>query len=102
MTALTSRSVTGQASIPWSASRHVSKHLQCRDFKQEEGRKEMFYSTTYSTHLNYGYMASEIRREQAVVVHAFRLAGRVLLYAPSHYTNRGGLDGTRNSSLGST
>ena len=27
--------------------------------KSMEGRKEMFYLTTHSTHFNYGYMASE-------------------------------------------
>ena len=26
----------------------------------KEGRKEMFYLTTYSTHFIYGYMASDI------------------------------------------
>ena len=26
----------------------------------EEGRKEMFYLTMHSTHLTYGYMASDI------------------------------------------
>ena len=28
--------------------------------KVEEGRKEMFYLTTHSTHFIYGYMASDI------------------------------------------
>ena len=28
--------------------------------KREEGRKEMFYLTTHSTHFTYGYMASDI------------------------------------------
>ena len=28
---------------------------------EEEGRKEMFYLTTHSTHFIYGYMASDIR-----------------------------------------
>ena len=27
---------------------------------RQEGRKEMFYLTTHSTHLIYGYMASDI------------------------------------------
>ena len=27
---------------------------------QQEGRKEMFYLTTHSTHFIYGYMASDI------------------------------------------
>ena len=29
-------------------------------FNSEEGRKEMFYLTTHSTHFIYGYMASDI------------------------------------------
>ena len=29
-------------------------------FAQREGRKEMFYLTTHSTHFIYGYMASDI------------------------------------------
>ena len=40
----------------------------------KEGRKEMFYLTTHSTHFIYGYMASD--------------------------TSRGALAGTRNSSVG--
>ena len=75
----------------------------------------MFYLTTHSTHFIYGYMASNIQigREETRCRHigySFRLAARVLLYAPSHkqdsiyhslcYTSRGALDGTRNSSMG--
>ena len=86
------------------------------------GRKEMFYLTTHSTHFIYGYMASDIwlRTIQLARVetrcrhigYSFRLAARVLLYAPSHrhdstyhglcYTSRGALAGTRNSSMGPT
>ena len=78
-------------------------------------RKEMFYSTAHSTHFIYGYMASDIwlkttqiAREETRCRHigySFRLAARVLLYAPSHrpdstfhslyYTSRGALAGTR-------
>ena len=29
-------------------------------FKMKEGRKEIFYLTTHSTHFIYGYMASDI------------------------------------------
>ena len=92
-----------------------------------EGRKEMFYLTTHSTHFIYGYMASDIwlrailieRKETRCrhIGYSFRLTARVLLYAPSHiprpllhqswsiyqglcYTSRGALDGTRNSSMG--
>ena len=93
--------------------------LQCYaiDFK---GRKEMFYLTTHSTHFIYGYMASDIWLRTILIVrketryfhigYSFRLAARVLLYAPSHiqdstyhglcYTSRGTLAGTRNSSMG--
>ena len=79
-------------------------------------RKEMFYLTTHSTHFIYGYMASNIWIKTILIVrketrcrnigYSFRLAERVLLYAPFHrqdslcYTSRGTLAGTRNSSLG--
>ena len=77
----------------------------------------MFYLTTHSTLFIYGYMASDIwlriilieRKETRCrhIGYPFRLAARVLLYAPSHrqdstyhglcYTSRGALAGTRNS-----
>ena len=77
----------------------------------KEGRKEMFYLTTHSTHFIYGYMASDIRLRTIPIVrketrcrhigYSFRLTARVLLYAPSHrqdstyhglcYTSRGAL-----------
>ena len=77
----------------------------------------MFYLTTHSTHFIYGYMASDIWLRTILIVrketrcrhigYSFRLAARVLLYAPSHrqdntyhglcYTSRGALAGTRNS-----
>ena len=87
-----------------------------------EGRKEMFYLTTHSTHFSYGYMASgiiwlrtiQIVRKEIRCPHAgytLRLTARVLLCAPSHrqdstyhglcYTSRGALAGTRNTSMGS-
>ena len=85
-----------------------------------EGRKEMFYLTTHSTHFIYGYMASDIWLRTILIVrketrcihigYYFRLTARVILYAPSHrqdstyhglcYTSRGALAGTRNSSMG--
>ena len=81
-----------------------------------EGRKEMFYLTTLSTHFIYGYMASAIWLRTILIVrketcfYSFRVTARVLLYAPSHrqdstyhnlcYTSRGALAGTRNSSMG--
>ena len=62
--------------------------------KYQEGRKEMFYLTTYSTHFIYGYMASDIWLRTILIVkketrcchigYSFRLTARVLLYAPSH------------------
>ena len=87
---------------------------------RKEGRKEMFYFTTHSTHFIYGYMASDIwlrtiqiAREETRCRHtgySFRLTAKVVLYAPSHrqdstynglcYTSRGALAGSRNSSMG--
>ena len=86
----------------------------------QEVRKEMFYLTTHSTHFIYGYMASDIWLRTILIVrketrcghigYSFRLAARVLLYAPSHrqdstyhglcYTSHGALAGMRNSSMG--
>ena len=80
----------------------------------------MFYLTTHSTHFIYGYMASDIRLRTILIVrketcchhicYSFKLAARVLLYAPSHrqdstyhglcYTSCEALAGTRNSSMG--
>ena len=80
----------------------------------------MFYLTTHSTHFIYGYMVSDIWLRTILIVrketrcshigYSFRLAARVLLYAPSHrqdityhglsYTSRGALAGTRNNSMG--
>ena len=54
----------------------------------------MFYLTTHSTHFIYGYMASDIWLRTILIVrketrcrhigYSYRLAARVLLYAPSH------------------
>ena len=80
----------------------------------------MFYLTTHSTQFIYAYMASDILLRTILIVrketrcqhigYSFRLAARVLLYAPSHrqdstyhglcHTSRGALAGTRNSSMG--
>ena len=56
--------------------------------------REMFYLTMHSTHFIYGYMASDIWLRTILIVrketcchhigYSFRLAARVLLYAPSH------------------
>ena len=90
------------------------------DAMWREREREMFYLTTHSTHFIYGYMASDIWLRTILIVrvqtrcrhigYSFRLAARVLLYAPSHrqdstyhdlcYTSRGALAGTRNSSMG--
>ena len=87
-----------------------------------ERERNVFYLTTHSTHFIYGYMASDIWLRTILIVieetrcrhigYSFRLAARVLLYAPSHrqdstyhglcYTSRGALAGTRNSSMGNS
>ena len=84
--------------------------------ENKEGRKEMFYLTTHSTHFIYGYMVkdhsdSEKGNPLLPIGYSFRLTARFFLYAPAHrqdstyhglcYTNRGALVGTRNSSVGS-
>ena len=61
---------------------------------EREREREMFYLTTHSTHFIYGYMASDIWLRTILIVrketrcrhigYSFRLAARVLLYAPSH------------------
>ena len=91
-----------------------------RIVRQVREREKCFYLTTHSTHFIYGYMASDIWLRTILIVrketrcrhigYSFRLAARVLLYAPSHrqdstyhglcYTSRGALAGTRNSSMG--
>ena len=98
-------------------TRHTASFHICMD---KEGRKEIFYLTTHSTHFIYGYMVSDIwlrtipiaRKETRCrhIGYSFRLTARYLLYAPSHrhdstyhglcYTSRGALAGTRNSSVG--
>ena len=87
---------------------------------RKEREREMFYLMTHSTHFIYGYMASDIWLRIILIVrketrcrhigYSFRLAARVLLYAPSQrkdstyhglcYTSRGALAGARNSSMG--
>ena len=58
----------------------------------------MFYLTTHSTHFIYGYMASDILWLRTILIvrketrcrhigYSYRLAARVLLYAPSHRQN---------------
>ena len=59
---------------------------------QIEG-KEVFYLTTHSTHFIYAYMVSVMVKDHSdsengnplpALGYSFRLAARVLLYAPSH------------------
>ena len=98
----------------------IPSFCPCINYRAHQGRKEMFYLMTHSTHFIYGYMASAIWLRTILIVreetrcrhigYSFRLAARVLLYAPSHrqdsthhslcYTSRGALAGTRNSSMG--
>ena len=99
--------------------RNAFWRIPCREVWKER-KKEMFYLTTHSTHFIYGYMASDIWLRTILIVrketrcrhigYSYRLAARVLLYAPSHrqdntyhglwYTSHGALAGTRNSSMG--
>ena len=63
-----------------------------------EGRKEMFYLTTHSTHFIYSYMASDSKRGNLLLPHE-------LLFPNSSKgsficTSRGVLVGTRTSSMG--
>ena len=87
---------------------------------RKEGRKEMFYLTTHSTHFIYTYMASDIWLRIILIVrketrcrhmgHSYRLIARVLLYTSSYrqdstyhglcYTSRGALAGRQFSSMG--
>ena len=70
------------------------EHVNGHRVAVKEGRKEMFYLTTHSTHFIYGYMASDIWLRTILIVrketrsrhigYCFRLTARVLLYAPSH------------------
>ena len=69
----------------------IQTWVRGQDKYKKEGRKEMFYLTTHSTHFIYGYMASDIckratqiDREETCCRHmdySFRLPARVLLYA---------------------
>ena len=103
---------------PHGASIGLSCYSQCST--KQEREREMFYLTTHSIHLIYGYMASDIWLRTILIVrketryrhigYSYRLTARVLLYAPSHrqdstyhglcYTSRGALAGMRNSSMG--
>ena len=106
-----------QPITPLADSLHINNSLL---IVIREREREMFYLTMHSTHFIYGYMASDIWLKTILIVrketrsrhigYSFRLAARVILYAPSHrqdntyhslcYTSRGALAGTRNSSMG--
>ena len=99
---------------------YASIYLSVNVYLLMEGRKEMFYLTTHSTHFIYSYMASDIWLWTILIVrketrcrhigYSYRLTARVLLYTPSHrqdstyhsicYTSRGALAVTKNSSMG--
>ena len=78
-----------EISVPWFRWHGTRNNCFC-----EIGRKEMIYLTTHLTHFIYSYMASDIwlrtililRKETCFrhIGYSFRLAARVLLYAPSH------------------
>ena len=75
---------------------HILLHKSLESVPSFElGReREMFYLTTHSTHFIYGYMVSDIWLRTILIVrketrcrhigYSYRLAARVLLYAPSH------------------
>ena len=47
--------------IPRTSEGHILFNDALNTFEHQiEGRKEMFYLTTHSTHFIYGYMASDI------------------------------------------
>ena len=82
---LQTRGTTPRGPASWQL--RCSAHLQ--------GRKEMFYLTTHSTHFIYSYMVSDILWLRTILIvrketscrhidYSFRLTARVLLYAPSH------------------
>ena len=75
-------------SANWFALHNLENAARFTDHK-----KEVFYLTMHSTHFIYGYMASDILWKTIQIAseetrchhmgYSFRLAARVLLYAPS-------------------
>ena len=76
----------------------------------QQGRKEMFYLTTHSTHFIYGYMASDIWLRTILIVRKETRCcqqGFFYMHHPTQdntyhghcYTSRGALAGTGNSSM---
>ena len=102
--------------VPWVMVFFLFVLVKAALASVKEGRKEIFYLTTHSTHFIYGYMASDIWLRSILIVrketrcchisYSFQLAA----YASSHrqdntyhglcYTRHGALAGTRNSSMG--
>ena len=93
-------------------------HQKTKRLEYFEGRKEMFYLMTHSTHFIYGYLVSDVvndlsdsERGNPLPPHGllFPNSNKFLLYAPSRkedstyhslcYTSREALAGTRNSSI---
>ena len=76
----------------WQNPKQCSCWWASRSPRRE--RENFFYLTTHSTHFIYGYMASDIWLRTILIVrketrcrhigYSYRLAARVLLYAPSH------------------
>ena len=106
--------------VSWTTGLSTKLNVLFTRWSKITGRKEMFYLSTHSTHFIYGYMASDIWLTTILIVrketrcrhigYSFRLAARVILYAPFHKqdrtyhglccTSRGALAGTWNSSMG--
>ena len=102
---------------PTSPSSWNGKKASQYTVTRKEGN--ILFNDALNTFFIYGYMASDIWLRTILIVrketrchnigYSFRLAARVLLYAPSHrqdstyhglcYTSRGALAGMRNSSI---
>ena len=97
--------------------KHHKQCMQTRSIKAKEGRKEMFYLTTHSTHFIYGYMASDMVKDHSDSEKGNPLLPHGLLFPISSkgsfichrqdntyhglcYTSSGALAGMRNSSMG--
>ena len=46
--------------LMWNEKKRKKKEENKNRLKEQQGRKEMFYLTTHSTHFIYGYMASDM------------------------------------------
>ena len=116
------RSHTVLSTLTWQTttkqSLEIHLHTCVHKSNQLEGRKEMFYLTTHSTHFilriySVRHMVKDHSDSKRGILfpisYSFRLAARVVLYAPSHrqdstyhslcYTSRGALAGTRTNEL---